>query len=55
MIIEKSGRVYHVKENEQSWTLISDMGKLSVSYNVSKSECASIEALKAFVAADPSF
>ena len=49
MKIEKNGVVYSVNENENSWTLSADLGDVSVSYKVSKSDCPDITSLRAFV------
>lgn len=55
MAIEKNGIVYLVKENFKSWTLSKTIGRVSVSYNVSKTDCPDFEALKAYVSENTVF
>ncbi len=55
MTIEKNGAVYSVKENFKSWTLLKAMGRVSVSYNISKTDCPTLDALKAHVAENSVF
>lgn len=55
MTIEKNGIVYLVKENFKSWTLSKAIGKVSISYNISKTDCPTLEALKAYVAENSVF
>lgn len=49
MKIEKNGKTYDVKENKASWTLTTEAGIVSVSYNVPKDDCPTLDALRAYV------
>ncbi len=49
MKIEKNNKVYEVTENERAWTLNTKVGAVFVKYNVSKSDCPTLEDLKNFV------
>lgn len=55
MTIEKNGVIYFVKENFKSWTLSKTFERVSVSHNVSKTDCPDFEALKTFVAENSAF
>lgn len=55
MTITKNEKVYTVKENATSWTLSITIGRVAVSYNVTKTDCPTLDALKAFVADDNAF
>ena len=55
MKIEKNGNIFFVKENEKSWTIERKEGKLTISYNVPKEECATWEALVRFVSESEAF
>lgn len=49
MTIKKNGKVYTVRENKASWTVSKGEGRVSVSYNVPKSVCATFDALTAYI------
>lgn len=49
MTIEKNGKAFFVKENKNSWTLTTEAGVVSVSYNVPKDNCPTFDALRAYV------
>ena len=49
MIIEKNGTIYRVKETASAWVLKMTVDGLDVTYNVSKADCPSFEALTEFV------
>ncbi len=55
MKIEKNGKIYDVKEEKNSWSLSMVMGKVSLDYRISKSDCADFEALKLFVLENSAF
>lgn len=55
MTIEKNDVIYSVKENFKSWTLSKTIGRVSVAYNVSKTDCPDFEVLKAFVIENSAF
>lgn len=50
MAIEKNEKTYSVRENMKSWTVSIKLNSLSVTYNVSKSDCSTFDELKAYVA-----
>ena len=50
MTIEKNEKTYSVRENMKSWTVSIKLNSLSVTYNVSKSDCPPFDELKAYVA-----
>lgn len=50
MTIKKNGKAYTVRENKASWTVSLSAGRVSVSYNVPKAVCATLDALKSYVA-----
>lgn len=50
MTIEKNEKTYSVRENMKSWTVSIKLNSLSVTYNVSKSDCLTFDELKAYVA-----
>lgn len=49
MTIEKNNKVYEVTETERVWTLSTKVGGVFVKFNVSKSDCPTLEDLKTFV------
>lgn len=55
MTIEKNGKIYTAKENKESWTVSTKIGRVDVSYNVPKDDCPTFDALKAHVAASDLF
>lgn len=55
MSIEKSGKVYKVKENVGSWTLSTKSGNIEIAYNVPKADCPTFDDLKAYVAENKIF
>lgn len=55
MTIEKSGKVYKVKENVGSWTLSAKIGSVEIAYNVPKADCPTFDDLKAYVAENKIF
>ena len=50
MSIEKNGTTYEVTETAAKWTLKAMDGKVSLSYEVSKKDCETLEELKEYVA-----
>ncbi len=50
MTIEKMGKIYCVRENRASWTLTAEAGSITVSYNVPKADCPTLDALREYVA-----
>lgn len=50
MTIEKNEKTYSIRENMKSWTVSIKLNSLSVTYNVSKSDCPTFDELKAYVA-----
>jgi hypothetical protein len=52
MKIEKNGCVYDVTEKKSVWELTSNTGKVSVAYQVSKTDCPTLEDLKEFFCKD---
>ncbi len=51
MTIEKSGTVYAVNETATGWTLTTSLGNVGVSFNITKADYTTFDALKEFVAA----
>ena len=51
MTIEKNGTVYTVNEIATGWTLTTSLGNVGVSFNITKADCPTFDALKEFVAA----
>lgn len=49
MIIEKKGKSYTVKESIKKWTVLAEIGKLAVSYDISKDICNTAEELREYV------
>lgn len=49
MKIEKNGKVFSVKENLKSWTVSRTVDFITISYNVSKTDCPNLESLQKFV------
>lgn len=49
MTIEKNNKLYEVTENERAWTINTKVGDVFVKFNVSKSDCPTLEDLKTFV------
>ena len=50
MTIEKNGTVYAVNENSTGWTLTTSLDDVGVSFNITKADCPTFDALKEFVA-----
>lgn len=50
MTIERNEKTYSVRENMKSWTVSIKLNSLSVTYNMSKSDCPTFDELKAYVA-----
>ena len=50
MIIKKNGIAYLVKETSTGWTLTTSLGNVSVSFNIAKADCPTLDALKEFIA-----
>ena len=48
--ITKQGKIYTVRENKASWTVEHKSDLVTVSYNVSKASCPTIDDLKAYIA-----
>ena len=55
MIIKKGEKVYTATENKSSWTVKSDSGKLSVSFDISKELCETEDALREYVLTESAF
>ena len=55
MTIEKNGVIYTITENEKGWTIKSNIGKLAMCYNASKTDFATLEELKDFIMNDKNF
>lgn len=49
MVIEKNGQVYTVTELGTKWTLKTESGKLSVTFDVSKELCPTTDELCEYV------
>ena len=49
MTIEKNGKVFTVRENKNSWTVVRTEGRVSVSYNVPKEIRPTFDELKAYI------
>lgn len=49
MKIEKNEKVFSVKENLKSWTVSRTIDILTISYNVSKADCPTLESLQKYV------
>ncbi len=49
MLIEKNGKTYIVTEASNKWTVKSDDGKLSVSFEVPKELCPTADELREYV------
>nr|DAG48475.1 MAG TPA: hypothetical protein [Caudoviricetes sp.] len=49
LTIEKNGTVYTVRESDRKWTVSTEKGRLSVSYDVPKELCGTEEALREYV------
>lgn len=49
MTIEKNGTLYTVRESDRKWTVSTEKGRLSVSYDVPKELCGTEEALREYV------
>ena len=50
MTIEKNGTAYTVNETPTGWTLITSLGNVGVSFNITKADCPTFDELKDFVA-----
>lgn len=50
MKIEKNGKIYTAKENKASWTVSTNAGRVTASYNVPKADCLTFDALKKYIA-----
>ena len=50
MTVEKNGKSYEVTETATKWTLKAGTGKVALSYEVSKDDCATLEELRQYVA-----
>lgn len=55
MTIEKNGKVFTVRENKNSWTVVRAEGRVSVSCNVPKEICRTFDELKAYIAENDLF
>lgn len=49
MIISKNGKDFTVKENKKSWTVSAESDRVTVSVNVPKDICPTIDALHAYI------
>lgn len=49
MLIEKDEKVYTVKESDKNWTVSVSLGRVDVSYVVSKKICGSADALREYI------
>ena len=50
MTIEKNGTIYTVNETATGWTLTTSLGNVGVSFNITKADCPTFDALKECVA-----
>ena len=50
MTIEKNGTIYTVNETATGWTLTTSLGNVGVSFNITKADCPTFDALKEIVA-----
>lgn len=55
MTIEKSDKVYTVRENKASWTLTITVGRVTLTYNVPKDDCPTFADLSAYIAQNDLF
>ena len=49
MEVVKNGKTYEVTETTQKWNIKNKLGIMSISYDVSKKDCATIEELQKYV------
>lgn len=49
MIIKIQDKIYAVRENKASWTVSITIGRVGVTYNVSKNDCPTFDKLKAYM------
>ena len=49
MEVVKNGKTYEVTETTQKWSIKNKLGIMSISYDVSKKDCATIEELQRYV------
>lgn len=49
-IIKKEDKIYTVTETKEKWKLKAITGKVSLSYEISKSDCKTMEDLRQYVA-----
>ena len=49
MIIEESGKAYTITECRDKWVIKNESGKLSVSFDIPKELCATIDELREYV------
>jgi hypothetical protein len=47
--IEKNGKTYVAMEKQTKWTLKADMGKITLSYEVPKADCKTLDELRKYV------
>lgn len=50
MTVEKNGKSYEVTETATKWQLKTGEGKVKLSYEVSKDDCATLEELRQYIA-----
>lgn len=53
--VQKNDKTYTVKECKNHWNVSTAIGKLSVSYQVPKDICATIEELKQYIESENMF
>ncbi len=55
MKVEKGEHIYTITETANAWNVKTDISKLSVSYNVSKKICKTIDDVKKYIAENDIF
>lgn len=53
--VQKNDKTYTVKECKNHWNISTEIGKLSVSYQVPKDMCATFEELKQYIESENMF
>lgn len=55
MVIEKDGKFFEVRENKKSWTVRRIVDILTITYNISKTECETLKELSDYIKNDDLF
>ena len=50
MTVTKQGKIYTVRENKASWMVERSVERVTMSFNVPKASCPTIDDLKAYIA-----